>query len=68
MRQCITSSLRVCLLLLGLAMLPSPPTAALVVEGERAPELVGQAWVNSSPLSMEGLGGRVVLVEFWTYG
>ena len=71
MWQCITLSLRVSLLLVGLAMLFSPPAAALVTEGERAPEIIGQAWINSSPsspLSLERLGGRVVLVEFWTYG
>ena len=37
----------------------------------RAPELVGGgAWFNtagSAPLSMEGLRGKVVLVDFWTY-
>jgi thiol-disulfide isomerase/thioredoxin len=25
-------------------------------------------WLNSTPLSLAGLRGRVVLVEFWTYG
>jgi thiol-disulfide isomerase/thioredoxin len=25
------------------------------------------AWVNTQPLSLEGLHGKVVLVEFWTY-
>ena len=29
---------------------------------DRAP-----VWLNSSPLTAEGLGGRVVLVDFWTY-
>jgi thiol-disulfide isomerase/thioredoxin len=24
-------------------------------------------WINSAPLTMEGLRGKVVLVEFWTY-
>mgnify|MGYP003298367193 CR=1 FL=1 len=36
--------------------------------GEPAPELAGGAWINSEPLSMQGLRGRVVYVEFWTYG
>ena len=36
--------------------------------GAPAPEITGQPWVNSGPLTMEGLRGRVVLVEFWTYG
>ncbi|HSB72608.1 MAG TPA: hypothetical protein VLT62_25045 [Candidatus Methylomirabilis sp.] len=68
MWHCITSRLRVSPLLIGVAMLLSPPATALVSEGERAPEIVGQSWINSSPLSLEALGGRVVLVEFWTYG
>jgi len=36
--------------------------------GQPAPEITGGPWINSAPLSMEGLRGRVVLVEFWTYG
>jgi hypothetical protein len=36
--------------------------------GTPAPEITGEPWINSAPLSMAGLRGRVVLVEFWTYG
>lgn len=36
--------------------------------GQAAPELAGQRWINSAPLTMQGLRGRVVAVEFWTYG
>ena len=36
--------------------------------GEPAPEITGGPWINSEPLSMEKLRGRVVFVEFWTYG
>lgn len=36
--------------------------------GQRAPEITGGPWVNSAPLSLETLRGRVVFVEFWTYG
>jgi len=54
--------------LVGIAVLLSTPAVALVAEGERAPEVAGHAWINSSPLSMSQLDGRVVLVEFWTYG
>ena len=36
--------------------------------GNCAPEFQGtQEWVNSEPLSMEGLRGKVVLIDFWTY-
>lgn len=31
-----------------------------------APE-IGRAWINSPPLSMRGLRGQVVLVDFWDY-
>ncbi|MCH8839028.1 MAG: redoxin domain-containing protein [Candidatus Marinimicrobia bacterium] len=36
--------------------------------GNRAPEFTGLTnWINSESLTMEGLQGQVVLVEFWTY-
>ena len=36
----------------------------------RAPELVGdKGWLNTDkPLSIAGLKGKVVLLDFWTYG
>jgi thiol-disulfide isomerase/thioredoxin len=44
-----------------------PAAAQLPIEGS-LPSLDGATgWLNSSPLSAEGLGGRVVLVQFWTY-
>jgi len=36
--------------------------------GQAAPEIAGEPWINSPPLTMSGLRGQVVLVEFWTYG
>jgi len=33
-----------------------------------APEIVGGPWINSQPLAPAALRGRVVFVEFWTYG
>ena len=33
-----------------------------------APEISGGPWINSPPLAPEALRGRVVFVEFWTYG
>ncbi len=33
-----------------------------------APELTGlSSWINSSPLTLAGLKGKVVLIDFWTY-
>jgi thiol-disulfide isomerase/thioredoxin len=44
-----------------------PRTAPLPVEG-RLPGFEGATgWLNSSPLTPEGLAGKVVLVDFWTY-
>ena len=36
--------------------------------GQPAPEITGERWINSEPLSLASLRGRVVVVEFWTYG
>jgi ABC-type nitrate/sulfonate/bicarbonate transport system substrate-binding protein len=33
-----------------------------------APDIAAGPWINSTPLTMAALRGRVVLVEFWTYG
>ncbi len=34
----------------------------------RAPALAAGTWINSAPLTLDSLRGRVVLVEFWTFG
>jgi len=36
--------------------------------GQPAPEIAGGPWINSEPLTLSKLRGRVVYVEFWTYG
>ena len=51
-------------LLAGLVWLP----VASVAEAPLAPELTGEAWINTEPLQAADLQGRVVLVEFWTFG
>lgn len=33
-----------------------------------APEITSEAWLNGEPTSMSSLKGKVVLVEFWTFG
>lgn len=33
-----------------------------------APPLVDGKWINSEPMTLENLRGRVVLVDFWTFG
>jgi thiol-disulfide isomerase/thioredoxin len=39
----------------------------LPVEGRLASFTAATGWLNSEPLTPEGLRGRVVLVDFWTY-
>jgi len=34
----------------------------------KAPELAGGAWINSDSLTLKQLRGRVVMVDFWTFG
>src|SRR6202035_2312684 len=46
---------------------PVAPANDLPVEGN-LPSLSGAVeWLNSPPLTAEGLRGKVVLVDFWTY-
>lgn len=33
-----------------------------------APEIISPTWINSDPLKMEDLRGKVVMVEPWTFG
>ncbi|HEX8003409.1 MAG TPA: redoxin domain-containing protein [Mycobacteriales bacterium] len=62
----------------AVAVTVGPDRAARIVRGapevvapedaRPVPELAGVTeWVNSAPLSMASLRGRVVLVDFWTY-
>jgi thiol-disulfide isomerase/thioredoxin len=37
-------------------------------ESIAAPELAMGDWINSEPLNLKDLRGRVVLIEFWTFG
>jgi thiol-disulfide isomerase/thioredoxin len=37
-------------------------------ESAIAPELATGNWINSEPLKLKDLHGRVVLIEFWTFG
>ena len=47
---------------------PSPTTIDLDAEATTAPEFASGAWINSEPLTLKDLRGKVVLVEFWTFG
>ncbi len=58
----------------GTANLPTPvaeslPSNVALEDLGAAPEFTGiTAWINSAPLTIASLRGRVVLVEFWTFG
>jgi len=53
---------------LAFLAMPPGPEAFTARVGQPAPEITGGPWINSEPLSMEKLRGRVVAVEFWTFG
>ena len=64
-RRTLAAAMVVTAGLLGAAA-PAPAIGLRV--GQPAPEITGGPWINSEPLSMEKLRGRVVFVEFWTFG
>jgi len=56
-------------LLLAFAGLATAPAAGQFIRaGTPAPEVAGERWINSAPLTTPDLRGKVVLVEFWTFG
>jgi thiol-disulfide isomerase/thioredoxin len=51
-----------------LAAASAAAPAASLGFGAAAPEFTGiEKWLNSDPLTMQQLKGKVVLVDFWTY-
>lgn len=45
------------------------PGAARLANLGPAPELAGDVWLNTSaPLRLKDLRGKVVLIDFWTFG
>ena len=59
--------------LAGLCFVFAPPVQARddqpVALRVRPPEFKGVSeWINSKPLKLSGLKGKVVVVHFWTFG
>jgi cytochrome c biogenesis protein CcdA/thiol-disulfide isomerase/thioredoxin len=53
---------------LGQRCLSSSESASSLRDHGRAPNFTGiSAWINSKPLTIAQLRGKVVLVDFWTY-
>src|SRR3989449_6045772 len=53
------------LLLAGIGFAQHPDD---VFVGQKAPELkTGDAWINSNPLKLEQLRGKVILIDFWAW-
>lgn len=67
------SSVAAMLVVIAMVAGPAGPPATAHAErgirvGQAAPEIAGGPWINSEPLTLAALRGRVVYVEFWTYG
>lgn len=43
-------------------------TLASETKAPAAPEISNGTWINSEPLTLKNLRGRVVVVDFWTFG
>lgn len=64
-RKKLASLLRMVAAIAFAAFVFSPADAGV---GMPAPEISGQSWLNSGPMQIAELKGKVVLVEFWTFG
>lgn len=54
---------------MGMGMAMAPVAMAQAQTQSNAPEFTGLGqWFNSGPLTMQQLRGKVVMVDFWTYG
>ena len=54
--------------LMGSMVLAVAGSATASLVGKPAPEFTNDTWINSEPLRLKDLKGKVVLIEFWTYG
>jgi len=62
------ASLFLVALLAAAGFVAGPVAGQALRLGAAAPDVAGERWINSEPLTTASLHGRVVLVEFWTFG
>ena len=67
-RGCFSRNPLCFLLILTIAATLTAALRSFAMMGKAAPEITGANWLNTKPLNITQLKGRVVLVEFWTYG
>lgn len=63
-RKGILTGLSLVGIMAGLCYSPSMSLAT----GIPAPEIASPTWLNAEPVKLENLRGKVVMVEFWTFG
>lgn len=54
------------LVVYSLSVMLAHPASAMI--GGQAPDITNPVWLNSHPLQLSNLRGKVVMVEFWTFG
>src|SRR5262245_4428299 len=64
-RHLVLDALQAMVGIIALALL-APATGACAASA--APEIAATTWLNSVPVRLADLKGRVALVEFWTFG
>lgn len=54
----------------GVAACATPESSGMLRQSspDAAPPIASKVWLNTSPLAWDDLRGRVVMVEFWTFG
>lgn len=71
MSKYLSSRVLIIILSCGLCLHVIRPVSGVEPEGGKAaPEFshsAGSEWINSRPLTLAGLGGKVVMVDFWTF-
>src|SRR5215470_1125820 len=60
--------LRALTAIVGIIAFSSLGPATGVYAARAAPEIAATTWLNSAPVRLADLKGRIALVEFWTFG